>query len=248
MSQTRQDETPPRSMRHKRILDIAESQPDASMEEIAEAVPTATVDVVEEVLEEYGDPGEAEDTAVGDVADDRPAPEDLTARQRDALSLIYHEPEATQQEIAEALDVTAPTISNWVNDLDGFAWEDRVTYVESVFEEEPPMPTPPDDAADADVDAAENVTERLEALEARVDELAEATKEDPDAGDSTHAVEELRERVGSLECRIEGTEREASGSVDPTVVHNVIRACVTSDRVGEDEELTVVESLLDAEK
>jgi len=44
------------SMRHKRILDVAEEHPKASMSKLASLVPSATTDLVERVLDEYGDP------------------------------------------------------------------------------------------------------------------------------------------------------------------------------------------------
>lgn len=53
----------PKSMRHKRILDIAERKPEAPLEAIADEIPSATVDLVEEVLDEYGDPGGGDGSA-----------------------------------------------------------------------------------------------------------------------------------------------------------------------------------------
>ncbi len=44
-------------MIHRRILDVAESDPDASMAAIAEEVSGASPSLVERVLDEYGDPG-----------------------------------------------------------------------------------------------------------------------------------------------------------------------------------------------
>jgi len=46
----------PKSMRHKQILDVAAERPDATMDEIASEVPSATTDLVERVFEEYSDP------------------------------------------------------------------------------------------------------------------------------------------------------------------------------------------------
>ena len=43
-------------MRHKRILDVAAGHPDAFLNEIAQEVPSATTDLVETVLVEYGHP------------------------------------------------------------------------------------------------------------------------------------------------------------------------------------------------
>ncbi|MFB1066370.1 MarR family transcriptional regulator [Natrinema sp. H-ect4] len=47
----------PRAVIHKRILEVAESRPEAPMEEIADEVTGATTSLVEQVLDEYGDPG-----------------------------------------------------------------------------------------------------------------------------------------------------------------------------------------------
>ncbi|MDS0475725.1 winged helix-turn-helix domain-containing protein [Natrinema sp. 1APR25-10V2] len=60
---TERDSTYPRAIIHKRILEVAEAQPEASMDEIAAEVSAATPMLVDQVLEEYGDPGDdAEDT------------------------------------------------------------------------------------------------------------------------------------------------------------------------------------------
>jgi len=55
----------PRSIREIRILNTAEQNPEATLEEIAEQIPTVTTDHVERVFEQYGDPA-----ADGDNADD----------------------------------------------------------------------------------------------------------------------------------------------------------------------------------
>jgi len=55
----------PRSIREKRILNTAEQHPEATLEEIAEQIPTVTTDHVERVFEQYGDPA-----ADGDNTDD----------------------------------------------------------------------------------------------------------------------------------------------------------------------------------
>lgn len=50
----------PRAMIHQRIIDAAAAQPSASLEEIAHEVPGASVDLVDRVLAEYGDPAGTE--------------------------------------------------------------------------------------------------------------------------------------------------------------------------------------------
>lgn len=56
-------------MRHKRILDTAERNPDAPLEAIADEIPSATVELVEQVLDEYGDPGADDGSADATVED-----------------------------------------------------------------------------------------------------------------------------------------------------------------------------------
>ena len=58
MTQSKNRSTIPKSVRHKRILDVAAENPDASLESIASQVPSTTTDLVERVLEKYGDPAE----------------------------------------------------------------------------------------------------------------------------------------------------------------------------------------------
>lgn len=80
-SSGRSDHPIPRAVVHKKILDVAESRPDASLEEIADEVSGATVSIVEQVLEEYGDPGRSddpEDGADSSTASD-PAGDDVAA-------------------------------------------------------------------------------------------------------------------------------------------------------------------------
>jgi len=50
--------TKPRALIHRKILDIAGANPNASMEAIADEVSAASITFVERVLEEYGDPAD----------------------------------------------------------------------------------------------------------------------------------------------------------------------------------------------
>jgi hypothetical protein len=57
MSKSSESRAIPSAIIHKKILDAAADNPDASMEALASEVPSATTDLIERVLEEYGDPG-----------------------------------------------------------------------------------------------------------------------------------------------------------------------------------------------
>ncbi|MFC6716038.1 MarR family transcriptional regulator [Natrialbaceae archaeon GCM10025810] len=82
----------PRAVIHKRILSVANSKPDASMEELADEVSGATTDIVEQVLDEYGDPAVSDAEQAGThsetEADDSTASadDDRVADQADSVA------------------------------------------------------------------------------------------------------------------------------------------------------------------
>jgi DNA-binding CsgD family transcriptional regulator len=184
LTDIRVEEHVPKSIRQKRILSLAAEDPDASMAQIADEIPTVTPDVVESVLETYGDPAEnattegsqgdqtatsdggspspesdpaAIDEATGeddpvlaatesDRGDTRgdtssshgdsiPSLESLTPKQRETIVAIRDHPDATQRELAEILDVSAPTVSNRVNAIPGFEWDRRRGFVDRVLDD-----------------------------------------------------------------------------------------------------------------
>lgn len=182
--------TLPKSMRHKQILDVAAANPDASLSEVADEVQSATPDLVERVLDEHGDPADVdtdgEDVTTTMQTDDYsgqgeeptqyPAPDELTDKQHETLGAIARRPEAPQRELAEALDVTAATVSNRVNSIDGFEWENRVAFVEEVFDTDATSPEMTETNGTELEDAIEELTDRVAALERRIDEnLAEGS-------------------------------------------------------------------------
>lgn len=162
-------------MIHKKILDAAESEPGASVERLAVAVNGASADLVERVLEEYGDPAESEGTTGGsehDADEEQPQmehaqtnengsgvdaqgvhepsnPPTLTVKQREALRAIRASPDATQGELAEQFGVTQSTVNNRLNTIEGFDWKRRRAFAESVLGDESPV------ESEARVDAAE---------------------------------------------------------------------------------------------
>ena len=235
----------PKSIRHKKILDRAAEHPDASLEKLAEGIPSATPDLVEHVLEEYGDPGEdpqplgttddrsASDSGANDaksstdsddekdqsVAPTYPMPSDLSKKQRRTLQAIHEDPTATQSEIAEQLDVSPPTVSNRVNDLENFEWEERENYVNAVFGEP-----------------------AVDDLESGPASDVSATDGGPDI-----SIEQFETRLERIERKLES--RQQSGATpavftDTEVLHKVVHACMASERNTEDEELRILETLL----
>ena len=150
----------PRAIIHRQILDIAAAEPDASMETIAQKINGASTSLVERVLEEYGDPIEASHDSSVVMADSTDVPRQefptpskppnmgsiesensdtepaLTEKQIELLRLIRQHPTATQSELAQLLDVSPATISNWANSIPGFNWATRHEISKTMIDED----------------------------------------------------------------------------------------------------------------
>ncbi|MFD1633499.1 winged helix-turn-helix transcriptional regulator [Haloplanus ruber] len=77
------DSRPP-SVRQRRILDLAEDHPSASVDELASMLSTGTADLVERVLDEYGDPAADDDPA--ETGSDTPDADATAGGEGDAKS------------------------------------------------------------------------------------------------------------------------------------------------------------------
>lgn len=259
MSQVRDTSDPPRAIIHKRILDVAESRPDASMAELADDVTGASTNMVEKVLEEYGDPGDDtattapndessppdtdpgppvatnaasgtpdENVETGDdcatekdldsdspagtdpssdvdaTMDTDPSELDLTDRQLNALRLIRERPDASQADLADALDVTRPTVSRWVNEIPGFDWSRRREIA---------------------------------------DRLLNGSSNTATMSSDTPTLTDLADRIDAIEADL-AAESAATGTIDPVLLHKVMHACLHSDRITEDEELQLLRTFM----
>jgi transcriptional regulator with XRE-family HTH domain len=235
MAQSEGGGQPPRAVIHKRILDAAKEQPDASLTELAGDIAGASVELVEQVLEEYGDPvdgaeetaepeqgieteqsneveEEASSTTTEPAAIDEPEPktsswEDLTEKQRETLRAVRNRLSATQEEIGKVLGVSGATISNRLSDIEGFDWEERQDFVSE-------MGTPrvvSDGHGQAVVEPAEELEERLSELEERLDSLPSFA---------------------------------GSESLSPDLAHKIVHAIMASEEFTKDEELEVIKALM----
>lgn len=242
----------PRAMIHKRILDAAESDSNASLEALAGEIAGASPDLVERVLEEYGDPGEtpvdattAEDPSMTDSVPN-PTAAELTEKQRETLRAIAAAPDATQSELADALGVSRATVNKRLNDIEGFDWADREAFVELAVEEAG-FTRSPKPAEASDVDGEPTAEADPTPTEDSTSPTAEAAVDggqllDPDA---EQAIEQLQERVARLEQRL-GTS--ADGSAEPALedtelLAKLLRAMMADDDITEDEEVAVLDAL-----
>lgn len=232
--------TIPRAVIHKRILDAAQSNPDASVAELTTTVNGASESLVERVFDEYGDP--AADGQAGEQTEqeenggqptmsthktngatiaesDRTTPGtdpesvELTEKQLEALHLIRAKPNATQRDLAEHIDVTPSTINDRLNSIEGFDWNRRQEFVESLF-------------GDGDAPGREDDRDPAD-----VRELADQ-------------VQDISERVESLAERFDGQSTAGSPFSDPDLACKIVRACIRFDQITEDEEDRILKAVI----
>ena len=287
----------PQSMRHKRILDLAEDNPSASVDELASMVASVTPELVEHVLAEYGDPVSTEETptsstettataaeslfgdrptAHGDTsaagtatpdggstidrsdgaADDRdadrsggiepdryPTPDDLSDKQREVLAVVATHPEATQQEIADRLDVSRATVCNRVNSIEGFDWSDRTSFVGNVFDEPPTATLAGDGGSPSKAVTAES--DSAAATDSPASSDAPATTDLAPLLDRLETcVADLEARVADLEASRDRETDADSAFADPELVHKLLHACLNDDNISEGEELRILKALV----
>lgn len=276
MSHAAVNSTKPRAMIHKKILDVASEQPDASLDDIAAQVSSANTDLVERVLDKYGDPA---DTSPPDDTADTPSPEDedpatpdapalpsmseITEKQRQTLQAIYDHPDASQQEIADLLDVTAPTVSRRVNTIEDFDWSDRHPIATAILDSTlgPDSDTPGDQHtkttpnSDADTPASQDTdtptgTDPEPPCETDTDTPPDQDTDTPSMSQNVatgEPLEALADRITELERQL-GTSTDTSiegpFGGDTELLHKVIHACMESETITQDEELQIIEQLL----
>lgn len=217
MSKLESKDLSPKSIRQKQILDKAEENPDASITEIAEEIPSATEDLVERVLDQHGDPAASEDTA---AEPSYPSPDEISDKQLETLEAIAAQPDASQRDLAETLDVTAATVSARVNDLPGFDWDERREFVKAVLDIE----SLPYEDASPTTDDTDGLQDSIAALADQIDALERKLEASDDADRETESTTVFE---------------------DPELVHKVVHACLESDSISKDEELRILDALLD---
>jgi transcriptional regulator with XRE-family HTH domain len=267
MSSRGSGSTTPRAVIHKRILEVAEANPDASLEGIADTVSGASVDLVDRVLAEYGDPcgpDETDDNSAmndqsttdpelnGDSTDDKASPEEPSP---DA-PLVDGLADATGTHGTPAHGAgTEPS-----QPVDPRTVPDRAAEVLGVLHKNPGF-SQADLAERFDVsrstinrwlhsipgfdwDERHAVAQRL--VESSRPEDTQTSNSDthqpptePDGRDSRDP------RLTDLDRRVTRLEADANGAdLDPDLLHKVVHACLESDRLDEEEELRVLQHVL----
>lgn len=250
----------PRAVIHKRILDVASERPDASMAELADEVGGASIDMVERVLNEYGDPVEG-----GDPGIDGAGEESGSAEANEGGSSDDPEPEPATGSAGPAEggdDLGPPAGRRLVGELT----EKQLEVLEAVHAHP--------DASQRELGerlgvSASTVNKRLSGVNGFewderwgfVRALFDGATDGGTAAADRKALSELRDRVEAIESRLddvserESTSDERPDSIDgerppfpPELAHKVAHACLASDRLDESEELAVFRALVGGER
>lgn len=186
-------------------------------------------------------PGNEDSSVSGGESDGHPPLDNLPEKHRKLLEAVASQPTATQEKIAEYLDVTRATVSRWAKNIEGFEWSERKSFVEPLF----------DDSSSADFTEREALNQTNSTEEDQQDSSPSARKDTEI--DSKKTTEEIMNEVSLLEERVKALEQSDEegvtddGSVfdDPELVHKVAHACMKSDNISESEELRILKALLD---
>lgn len=225
------ESTNPRSIRHKRILDAASERPDASFEAIASGIPSVSPELVERVLDEFGDLSSDEDDACTgpDERDAAPTVPDVDLA-LDALADTAGHPEPQHELLRTIADRT------------------------NVSLEDPPVVQRESARRTSDgADSIEAPDERnQEALVARLLEREEeqamdgqqSMEDDPGDRPTVDGAPGRYTAQGDREGarRVRGTP--ASAFDDPELLHKVVRACIESESIDESDELEILRVLI----
>ncbi|QLH77848.1 winged helix-turn-helix domain-containing protein [Halosimplex rubrum] len=207
----------PRAMIHRRILDVAESNPDASMTAIAEEVSGASPDLVDRVLDEYGDPGRdpEPDDETSMNAPNASAPETDPETEQDESATEPNDPSAETDDSAAEPAVQTPTAAELS--------EKQRRTLRALYER--PGASQGDLAEDLDVTRA-TVSRRLNAIpgfewtdrrafaESVFDEATDGESDEAAGGESDDADDE----VAAGDPTTDGGQHDGRESVDPKAV------------------------------
>jgi len=170
------------------------------------------------------------------------SPDELTEKERAVLQVVAERPTATQQEVADVLDVSRATVSKRASGIEGFDWQRRAAFVERVFDCEAALTRGAGGRSTVDPGTLEHGDARADG-----DRVPAGTPSDTD--ESGDVTAEVLSRLDRIEDRLDGLESDdqngsSGGITDPKLAHKVVHACMESDHVSEDEELRVVAAVL----
>lgn len=247
----KESSSPPKATILKKIVDSADKNPDTPIEELARHVPGATADLVENVLDEYGDPRLEADyqsdesaTGVGRTSEESEPPSDAPAhgstnddvapqtdqpdRHRGARThQSFTEKELeTLRAIYETPDATQATLANQYG-VTSATINTRVNSIEG-FD-------------------WESRHEFVSALFDGETDPAYPVRSDPPTTASFERAETFADRPEEHERRTDDPDNRAQAlplADNPELLEKVVLASLKSDYVTEEEELAILSDLL----
>jgi len=244
----------PKAMIHKRILSVAERDPNATVGELSKSVSGARPDLVARVLEEYGDPG-----ARGDGTEREGASVD-TAPETDSVGTTESSVVDANQADSDADTDTATALAEVEAEQEQPLSAEQYKVLAAIRDH--PNATQRDLADIVDVSCA-TINRRVNSIEGfDWDERAafatatldgeECRRRDGTRDDSEPPLPERGDlpEAGSVERQEDGVRTdtgEAGGSLfgDVELTHKVIHACMASERITEAEEMEILRAALE---
>lgn len=229
-----EDRTAPQALEHSSAGDEEAMQPPES--DADEANTESTADDTNEMNETDTSAGDSEgtpeaehektDSEAHNTSDSEAVLlEELSQKQLRVLQAISEQPTAEQQVLAEEFDVTRSTISQWVNSIPGFEWQNRKEFVAEHLDTD-------DTASDGGVKLTDELDTQLTHLQNRLDNFDQQ-------------LTSLQEQVENLEQdRVPDDEDDVSSLTETDLVAKAIRACIDDERIAEEEETDLISLLL----
>jgi DNA-binding CsgD family transcriptional regulator len=256
-------DTKPRAMIHKKVLDIARENPNATAGRIAEEVSGVSATFVERILDEYGDPaanGRKDRRVDGGPASNGSEDRSSEPAGDDSSATEAEEP-VTDQSGAEAeepvTDQSDAEAEEPVTDPSELTTKQRETLRE-VYKQ--PTASQKEISERLDVSRA-TISKRVNGIpgfdwrnrHAFVERLYgdQTTADDgsdlePRDGPMEQSLMELNSRIEELERRVDERRGPAGNDgLDPELVHKVAHACLEVEHITTDEELEILGRLLD---
>jgi hypothetical protein len=259
------DSTRPRALIHKKILGEARANPDASTTQIAAEVSGASVELVEQVLEEYGDPA-ADNPGENAATDDDASTGDEAATSGDTAEIT--DSQLNDEDEDEAADDAEPSQTRTtdpetgseetadeqpVRDPAGLDEKQRET-LQAIYEH--PTATQAEIAESLGVSRA-TIPKRLNDVAGFewasrrefVDRLFESEEpigdgRGPATSSVTDSLDGLAAQIESLEARLDREASRQEVRIEPELLHKLVHACMDTDYITREEELRVLRQLL----
>lgn len=285
-----QDKSTPRAVVHKKILEAAESHPNASIEGLAKKVDGASGELVERVLNQYGDPASTDDdlntttdTAESgeDSGEDEHQPTEATDQDGEPPSTQLDFDSSETEPQSDTDPTETPETSLLAETRDSRNLQDGSQILKNAREQ--PKRTPvlnPDQLSQKQLEVLRAIRENPHATQSELAEQLDVCRatishrvngiegfdwsdrqeivarmfeehELMERNDSNKRVENRIEDLSNRIVTLEQTLNQFSESNhhlfdDTELASKVIKACIESDRITEDEEEEIIAELLKA--